>query len=93
MPILYACVVTRENRVVLQGHEKYIPPTQCLQRVVENYRNFERYARKSLEIEEYTFMHYKDEGAYAFVVISKGADVNLYEATNFMDKMQETLFD
>jgi hypothetical protein len=46
-----------------------------------------------LEIEEYTFLHYKDEGPYAFAVISKGPDVNLYEATTFMDKMQESLFD
>lgn len=93
MPILYACVITRENRVILSGHENFIPPTQCLQKVVENYKHFERYARKSLEIEEYTFLHYKDEGAYAFAVISKGADVNLYEAMTFMDKMQESLFD
>ena len=93
MPILYACVITRENRVILSGYENYIPPTQYLQKVVENYKDFERYGRKSFEIEEYIFLHYKDEGPYAFAVISKGADVNLYEATTFMDKMQESLFD
>jgi hypothetical protein len=38
-------------------------------------------------------MHYRDEGSYAFAVISKGSDVNLLEATNFIDKMSETLFD
>ena len=64
-----------------------------MQKVVENYQHFERYGRKSLEIEEYTFLHYKDEGPYAFAVISKGADVNLYEAMTFMDKLQESLFD
>jgi len=93
MPILYACIVTRETRVILQGHEKHVPPTYCLEMVINNYKSFERYGRKSLEIEEYTYLHYKDEGAYAFAVISKGADINLYAAMNFMDKLQETLFD
>ncbi len=87
MPILYACVVTREARVILQGHEKHVPPTYCIPKVISNYKLFERYSRKSLEIDDYTFLHYKDEGPYALVVISKGPDVTLAEATFFIDKM------
>ena len=44
-------------------------------------------------LDDDTTLHYIDKGSWALVAISKKPDVTLYEAMNFLEKLEETLTD
>ncbi len=92
MPILYAGVINRSRKVILEGQERNIA-FGFAEIVITNYPHFERFDRRTMELDDMTQLHYNDQGAWALVVISRKPDVTLYEATNFMDKLHEALFD
>jgi hypothetical protein len=46
-----------------------------------------------MELDDNLTLHYIDKGSWALVAISQKPDVTLYEALNFLEKLEETLTD
>lgn len=92
MPILYACVINRSREIVLKGKDKKYK-SNFNDIVKSSYLHFEKLARKHMDLDDNLTLHYIDKGSWALVAIAQKPDVTLYEALNFLEKLEETLTD
>lgn len=61
--------------------------------VLQNYHLFEAYKCKTFELDQDWQLHYRHEGTWIIVAISKQPGVSLYEVMNFIDRFKQVMSD